>query len=315
MESVGQKLREARVRLGLTLEQVSADTRITLKNLAAIEADDLSRISSPFFYRSFVKQFAVKVKIDYEAIAAAVQTAASTMPEPRVPGQEELQNIHVAALKAPRPASNFRWLRSVVSFCVVLTACSGAYALWENSHATWNGVLAQVNTTVAAVKTRIASMQPASTRVVAARASQTPNLSNTRAGFHLQLAALERTWLSIVADGKQVFTGELDASQTKALEGHESARIRTGNAGGLSVTFNGKEIGVLGPRGQVRTVVFTKDNYRVLPTTPEIALTAFVAVDRFSTRTERIGLSVPWIWRYCARPGSEEPRVPPLKCP
>jgi hypothetical protein len=89
------------------------------------------------------------------------------------------------------------------------------------------------------------------------------------------LAALERSWLSIVADGKEVFSGTLATSQTKILEGRESARIRTGNAGGLTFTFNGKEIGVLGPRGQVRTVVFTKDNYKVLPSTPEVAFNLF----------------------------------------
>ena len=118
MESVGQKLRDARIRLGLSLEQISADTRITVKNLAAIEADDLSQISSPFFYRSFVRQFAGKVKLDYEAIAAAVKEAAGRMPEPLMPGQQELQNVQVPALKV-RHVPNFRWLRSVVSFGLV----------------------------------------------------------------------------------------------------------------------------------------------------------------------------------------------------
>ena len=40
----------------------------------------------------------------------------------------------------------------------------------------------------------------------------------------------------------------------------------------MSLVFNGKPIGVAGPRGQVRTVVFTKDNYQVLQTASQVAL-------------------------------------------
>jgi len=81
------------------------------------------------------------------------------------------------------------------------------------------------------------------------------------------LSAIERTWLSIVADGQETFTGVLETAETKVLEGHETARIRTGNAGGLNVVFNGRAIGSLGPRGQVRTVVFTRTGYETFEPT------------------------------------------------
>jgi cytoskeleton protein RodZ len=294
MESVGQKLREARLRIGLTLEQVSADTRITLRNLTAIEADDLSRISSPFFYRSFVKLFASKVKIDYDTIASAVQQAAGTMPPPLMPGeltaaQQEGHQIHVAPLKIRRH-QGFKWLRSVVSFCLVIAACSGMYAIWQTPHDELRSLLAEVNNRVSSVTAKVvwvptatagksAEPLPTDDRLTSAkRALETPLPNSERAlatDFHVRLSAIERTWLSIVEDGKQVFTGVLDASESKFLEGRQFARIRTGNAGGLSFTFNGKELGVLGARGEVRTVVFTKDKYQVLPSAPQVALTAF----------------------------------------
>ena len=96
--------------------------------------------------------------------------------------------------------------------------------------------------------------------------------------FRVELSAIERTWISIVQDGKQTFNGILDPEQTKVLEGHDTARIRTGNAGGISCVFNGKSIGPVGPRGQVRTVVFTKDNYEVLDATTPIALAQFPSI-------------------------------------
>jgi hypothetical protein len=56
----------------------------------------------------------------------------------------------------------------------------------------------------------------------------------------------------------------LQPEDTKVFEGHDTAKIKTGNAGGLTVTFNGKEIGRLGERGQVRTVLFTRDQYEIV---------------------------------------------------
>lgn len=281
MESVGKTLREARLRLGLTLEQVGAHTRISLKNLSAIEADDLSYISSPFFYRSFVRQFAAAVKLDYDSIEEAVRQAASTMPEPLVPGQADAPMIHVSAIR-PKRAWNLRWLRSVVSFSVVLAACSGIYAMWQNSHANWHDLLANIGAQVERVRESVKPSAPLPRAEEPARTAETPTKPDGAAtsqrvasAFHIQLAAIERSWLSIVADGKEVFSGTLDAAETKVLEGRESARIRTGNAGGLTFRFNGREIGVLGPRGQVRTVVFTKDDYKVLPSTPEVAFNLF----------------------------------------
>ncbi|HZS53011.1 MAG TPA: RodZ domain-containing protein [Bryobacteraceae bacterium] len=275
MESVGQKLREARSRLGLTLEQVSADTRISLKNLRAIEADDLSCISSPFFYRSFVRQFAGKVEIDYTNIADEVQQTANTLPQPLMPGQGDTGTIHVSALKVRRPR-NLRWLRSVMSFCVVVTACSAMYALWQNSHADWHSLVANLTAHINSQRKNNVAVVKATEPLAPLETKQSAVAPPPTSDFYVQLSAIERTWLSIVADGKETFSGVLDASETKILEGHESARIRTGNAGGLNVTFNGKDIGTLGPRGTVRTVVFTKNNYEVLPSAPSVALTAFI---------------------------------------
>jgi cytoskeletal protein RodZ len=132
MESVGEKLRQQRVRQGLTLDDVSASTRISVKNLQAIENDELSGISSAFFYRSFVRQFAQRLGLDYDELAAAVQNWANTMPEPVMPGQLQAAMPKVPPLQPHRP-KNFRWLFSFVALIAVLTGCSSLYGMWQNS--------------------------------------------------------------------------------------------------------------------------------------------------------------------------------------
>ena len=79
----------------------------------------------------------------------------------------------------------------------------------------------------------------------------------------LSLSATEKTWLSITADGKKIFSGVLEPSQTKTLAGSDVATMKVGNAGGIEVLWNGKSIGPIGPRGQVREVMFTPDNFEI----------------------------------------------------
>ena len=83
----------------------------------------------------------------------------------------------------------------------------------------------------------------------------------------LNLSATEKTWLSITSEGKNIFSGVLEPSQTKTLTAAEAASMKVGNAGGIEVRWNGKPIGPIGPRGQVRTVLFTPENFKILAPT------------------------------------------------
>ena len=70
----------------------------------------------------------------------------------------------------------------------------------------------------------------------------------------LKLSATERTWLSISSDGKEIFAGILQPSESKTLTGLDRATMKVGNAGGIEVLWNGKSISPLGTRGQVLTI-------------------------------------------------------------
>jgi hypothetical protein len=286
MESVGQILRNERLRQLLTLEEVSASTRITLKNLDAIEKDDLKQISSPFFYRSFVRQFADRLGLEFSTVSAAVETSANSLPRPLIPGEDGAPLPRVPALRRDRKL-DFRWVSSVFSLILVLAGCSSVAALWHASQSTtgrasivqlvrrfeisWPQAFTQSKPTHElrpAAPIPATSQQPA--RVLPDlpapnhQARNEDSMVDSITGFRIEVSAIERTWISIVSDGKPVYSGILHADESKTLEGRESARIKMGNAGGVDVVFNGKEIGTLGPKGGVRTVVFTKDNYEIV---------------------------------------------------
>jgi transcriptional regulator with XRE-family HTH domain len=235
MQSVGQKLRQAREAQGRTLEYVHAKTRISLRVLEAIEADETTGISSAFLYKSFVKQFADCLHVEHSELFPAIQSMETRFPVPLRPGEELNPPLKLAALPVGRK-KNSRLLLSVSSFALVVVACSGIYSVWQ----------------------KLVPTHPASGGTAASAGQSNPS------SFVLELSATEPAWLSIIADGKQSFNGILEKAETKVLEGHRTARVRAANAGAVIVVFNGKTLGALGPRGQQRTILFTKNNYEIL---------------------------------------------------
>ncbi len=309
MESVGFRLRAARENKQYSLEDIQSRTRINLKNLAAIERDAVGDISSPFFYRSFVRQYAEEVDVDYKVLAVGVEELTSRMRPPDLPGQGDHNIVRVAPLK-PRIKRDWSWLTPTAIFLGFIALGSGGYGYYRyygpsafqpaTLSAFASKVRAQLDfgrTSEAPTVAKVIEKTPASVVIkapanspvdgnnappatVVANAGPAPVPTQTPGDFrpsppaasvsipdkiHLELEATERTWLSVSADGKTAYTGILEPLETKVLDGQDTAMLRTGNAGGVSITFNGKLIGPVGPRGTTRTVVFSRTGYAISP--------------------------------------------------
>jgi hypothetical protein len=156
---------------------------------------------------------------------------------------------------------------SLAGLVGVLLLCSGFYAWWNRApRAAGSAQVSPSQAPLVAAVSQSKSEQPA-TPSLNVTSSTGPDGENH---VVLNLSATEKTWISITSDGKQIFSGILQPSQTKTLTGTDVARLRIGNAGGLEIQWNGKTIGPVGPRGQVRVVVFTPENFQVLPGSPTL---------------------------------------------
>jgi len=263
MQSVGTWLRQARIAQGQTLEGISAATRITLKNLSVIEADELNKISSPFIYRSFVRQYAEALKLDYAARAADVRAASHSIPEPLIPGQASMVPVRTGTVIPPHVPRDFRWMYPVAALILVVVACSSLYGLYQHPPVERHRRISPV--VLAAVQ------HPSHPALPAIAPPPPPPAPKIESPIHLELSAIEPTWLSVTSDGKQAYKGILETSATTTLDSQDSARIHLGNAGGVNVSFNGKALGALGKRGQVRTIEFTTAGYREIALPPPAA--------------------------------------------
>jgi len=277
MNSVGRILRSARERQGRAVAEIAEELCLTQQYLRAIEDDDVKSLPGTFFYKNFVRQYAAIVGVKEAEFRASLEALTAAVEEPISPGaqaQPPVRPMDPIVLDSNRTYfASAKLGASVAGLVAVVLACSGFYAWWTQSAET---AAAKPRTLPPVVQpvSEPATMNPAPGTATVQGTADAPSeatiagSSQTVDGINqvvLNLSATEKTWLSITSEGKRVFSGFLEPSQTKTLTGLDAAQMTVGNAGGIEVRLNGKPIGPIGKSGQVRRVVFTPDNFEVLP--------------------------------------------------
>jgi cytoskeleton protein RodZ len=102
--SIGSELTAARERADMTIEQLSASTRIRSGLLTAMEADDFSRCGGNFYARGHIRAIARVVKADPDALLAKFDEA-HPAPEADRSRREERADNKRPTLHPARP----RW--------------------------------------------------------------------------------------------------------------------------------------------------------------------------------------------------------------
>jgi cytoskeleton protein RodZ len=301
MSSVGETLRRERLRKGLSLEQISRETKISARLLDAIEREQFDLLPGGVFAKSFVRQYARFLSLDEEEMAAEVEKAVN--PAGDVPGFAAAPPEPI--FKVPRVGewpsggrSNSSTLPALAMVVAVMLVCSAVYAWWQKSRrpAPVSAPVAAAQKAPAATapkasepapitpavsneagtpaKTDVAESAPASapeTAAAPAAAVEPVPSSNPAATLHVSLTADADTWVQAWADGKSVLIATLQPNIVKTVEGVDAVRIRTGNAGDLQVTVNGRPAGPIGPKGQVRTVEITREGVQITQPQPKPA--------------------------------------------
>jgi len=81
----------------------------------------------------------------------------------------------------------------------------------------------------------------------------------------LQLSIVERTWLRVTVDGQISYMGSAPPNTVLQYQG-TSIQVRVENAAGVHAVFNGKDLGIMGSRGQIIDQTFTANG--AIPASP-----------------------------------------------
>jgi hypothetical protein len=246
----------------MTLAQAAAETRIREPYLAAIEAGEFHRLPGAFFTRSFIRQYASFLGVAREQVESELDRIVTKVAPALIPGQEPRRQGSdlppIAGYAAP--GGDRRLWRAVGGLLAVVALCAAAYSWWlrqREVHTAAPGAESAppVTAPAAAERPSVAEAHP-----VAAPSAGV----ETRGPLWLEIVAQEETWIEITSNGQRLYQGVLEPNQSKVLSGLDRARLVVGNAGGLRIVSNGRPIGPIGERGQVRVVMLSPEGAEVL---------------------------------------------------
>jgi cytoskeleton protein RodZ len=85
------------------------------------------------------------------------------------------------------------------------------------------------------------------------------------ASFLVVVQAHEDSWVSIVADGKEIMQEVMDAPAERAVEAHKEVVVKAANIGALDFVFNGKKLPSQGHYDEVKTLTFDPNGLQSQP--------------------------------------------------
>jgi len=279
MSGIGETLRREREKRNLTLEQISRELKISQRFLEAIEKENFDRLPGRVFVKSFVRQYARLLGLDEEELAAEVERAID--PQPAVPQFAEPSRPPAADIRVP-PVETWQdfgerrlsWSSSLPALAmvvVVMLVCSGVYALWQRQRTLATPPPSPLSSASEAPQNPTpprradeAARQAGADLPKASEAGTGTPAPNPNANVRVEVTADDTVWILAQGDGKYLFSGTLEPNQSRTVEASQKVMLRLGNAGGVNITLNGKPIGSVGPKGQVRTVQFTSGGFQIV---------------------------------------------------
>jgi cytoskeletal protein RodZ len=294
MASFGENLRREREMRGITLEEIAANTKISLHFLGAIEADELGKLPGGIYTRNFIRAFARYLGLDEEKVMSEYSAFAQADRE-----------VDLSRMTSAKPLPQESRASAWIGLLAAAALLAGGYALFRYSHRTpvmlSNAAKASPNaaggqqvspppiqatappgpgsaTTTgsagnAALADQTTSPAPmAGPEVQKVPESQPPGATGPAPGgaafadagndLVLQVAATERTWVDIVADGKDVCQRVLKPDEIQTFKAKDSFDLQIGNAEGIILTLNNETLGPLGGRGETRKIHLTRDTLK-----------------------------------------------------
>ncbi|HYY57794.1 MAG TPA: helix-turn-helix transcriptional regulator [Pyrinomonadaceae bacterium] len=262
--SFGEQLRLAREARGISLREISEQTRISMRYLEAIEASDFKRLPGGIFNRSFIKSYARYIGFDekeaVEAYTRAMREQGDTTEE--TSGLPHKPHVYTDGNSTRSP------LVTLLLTILILTILSlGVYAVlhWyqrrEGARTAGNPAPAQSEANTQATQQQPGASPPAP-------ASSTQTAATAAAGFHIQIKAVgEQVWLRVFTDDagpKSAFAGNLEQDETKEFTPEHSLRIQCSKdkAEAISIIINGRPARIpFNMKGSLAEMTVTKEDY------------------------------------------------------
>ena len=268
----GEHLKREREMRGVTLEEISAATRIAPRFLAALESEQWELLPGGVFNRGFIRSVARYLGLDEDSLVAeyALETRGRSDPG-------------VVADPPEEPDRN--WARVFVVAVLALAILAGGWAaihflgpkiaarLHKHSGEPVNSVPESGDAPSFAATSMQTSAQgyaqnfapdPAISANPAASVGGggDVSISGTAPTLDLKLEAAKAADIKVVADGKPVFEGHVDARQVYRFTAVDSLEISSSESSAILLELNGQAVAAGSQPGPPGVVTLTQKDQK-----------------------------------------------------
>jgi cytoskeleton protein RodZ len=270
---IGNTLREARIRKGLTITDVETVTKIRSKYLEALEENDFEVLPGPTVVKGFLRSYAVFLKLDPDPILAEYRSQYEYHKDEIGPLRTDLATQRRSPTSAERKKKRTRRTQRgyvaagiVAVLAVILLAWLGS-GRGEPAASLGTGNLPTSSSTAAA--TTVTVMVATTTSTTSAAGSETtttlqadtvgtsstgPGVATTTGQNVTMVLAVTQgdCWLVVREDnesGAELYAGTLSAGGQQTFDSSKRYWVMAGIPDSLKITINGSPHTVSGPAG------------------------------------------------------------------
>jgi cytoskeletal protein RodZ len=273
---VGAALRDAREQRGLSLDQLSRATKISVMSLRAIEHNRMDTLPEGIFLRGFLRAYAREVGLNPEdtvrrylgqfepvtnIIEVAKPGADGARSDPTVRGEINQE-------EAERQATRVPWLLGIVVLVISLVGYDTFARWWASAPSTTLPVPRspaspiEIARSSSAAASSTAAAAPANEGATALSTEPTTAVATDGDLLHVDIQSQGLCWLSATVDGTRVVYRLMLPGEQQTIEVHDEAVFQVGDPAAFAFSINGMAGRSLGRAGEAVTVHITRQNYR-----------------------------------------------------
>jgi cytoskeletal protein RodZ len=265
MERLGHYLRAERTKRGMSLEEVSARTRIRLLTLEALERDDYPALPVEVTVKGFLRAYARCLALDEQQVLSRYQEFAAEYFKPAADA-----GVSKTSAAGRQQAWQHRLTLVGLTAAAIMVVISGVVALsprTESDHPTAISAPIQMPLPLVPAPAPSAEEPSADHPPADAPATGQPGPATSPApappveaakAQQLAVVATETSWVQVTIDNGETNEAILQPGERASWSAEQTFKLTVGNAGGVNVEFNGESLSSLGPSGKVRTVVLPR---------------------------------------------------------
>jgi cytoskeletal protein RodZ len=242
--SLGALITKSRTDARLSIEDLAKVTNIPVTLLRDMENDNFKKCGGETYARGHLRNIAAKVGVDERNFLDLFEVEVTAPAKPI----RDLLNENNVTMPYQEP-KRISWKVLAAGSAAALVLFAGAQIIFSNMN---SGSDPEVIATTSATPSNSASESAAPSTA----ASQ-----EIVGGVNVELVASRgTTWLYATNEnGEVLFSGQVRQGASKTFSAAKQVNLRVGNAGGVDISVNGKDVGSIGANGDVVNVTYNAD--------------------------------------------------------